>query len=177
MSRLQTVDPKTAQGRAKELFDGPLKGMHLNVFKNMANSPAAVDAYLGMSGALKGGLLTDAEREAIALAVSQANDCQYCLAAHTGLAKMAGLTPDQMLAARRGNLDDAKLHTLVTFARNLNEKRGWLEDTDLIAMRSAGYTDGHIAETVAVYAMTIFSNYFNHVNDTDVDIPKAPPLD
>ena len=41
MPRLNTIDPATATGKAKEIFDGPLQGKHLNIFKGMANSPAA----------------------------------------------------------------------------------------------------------------------------------------
>ena len=74
MPRLNVVDPATATGRVKEIFDGPLKGKHLNIFKGFANSPAVLDAYLGMSGALSKTSLSAKEREAIALAVAQANE-------------------------------------------------------------------------------------------------------
>jgi len=172
MSRLKPIDPAQAKGRAKELFDGPLKGKHFNIFKSMANSPAAVEAYLGMSTALAKGSLTAAERELIALALSEANQCEYCIAAHTAIGKGAGLSDAATLAARRGHIEsDPRQDALVKFALRLHEKRGWVSDEDLQTFRSAGFTDAHIAEVIAVYAHTLFTNYFNHVNSTPVDFP------
>lgn len=176
MPRLQVVQPPTATGRAKEIFDGPLKGKHLNIFKGMANSPAALQAYLSFSGALAEGTLTAAEREVIALATGQSNDCAYCVSAHTALGKMAGLSEAQTVEARRGRMNDAKLSALATFVRTLNEKRGHISDAELQAVRAAGYDDGQIAEAIAGYALNIYTNYFNHVNGTDVDFPTPPAL-
>ena len=85
------VDPATASPAAKAIFDGPLKGKHLNIFKGLGNSAAALEAYLGMSGALAKGGLTAQERELIALTVGQANNCGYCVAAHTAIGTGAGL--------------------------------------------------------------------------------------
>lgn len=177
MPRLKPIEPAEAQGRAKELFEGPLKAAPLNIFKSMINSPAAVEAYLGMSAALAKGGLSEQEREEIALSISEANQCTYCVAAHSALGKKAGLTDTRVLAARRGHVEgDAKHDALVKFALKLHEKRGWLSDEDLQHFRAAGYTDAHAAEAIAVYAQTIFTNYFNHVNATAVDFPAATPL-
>ena len=177
MPRLNTVEPENATGRAKEIFDGPLKGKHLNIFKGMANSPAALETYLGISGALKNASLSDAEKEVVQLAVGEANGCKYCTAAHTMMAKNAGLTEDQTLAARRGSIpDDPKLNALAGFATAINEKKGWVSDDDLSNFKNAGYDDGAVAEVLAVYAQAIFTNYFNHVNETDVDFPAAPAV-
>ncbi|MFG0325702.1 MAG: carboxymuconolactone decarboxylase family protein [Phycisphaerales bacterium JB037] len=176
MPRLNVVDPATAEGRAKELFEGPLKGMHANIFKGIANSGAALDFYVQASGALKNGLLTGAEREVIQLTIAQANDCDYCLAAHTAIGKMEGLSEDQTVAARKGTLDDAKLAALSKFAGTLHEKRGWASDDDLAAFKSAGYTDGHVPEVIAGIALAYFTNYFNHTHDTEVDFPAAPKI-
>ncbi|MEQ8318150.1 MAG: carboxymuconolactone decarboxylase family protein [Phycisphaerales bacterium] len=177
MPRLNTIDPSTATGKAKELFDGPLKGKHLNIFKGMANSPAGLQAYLGMSGALAEGSLTAAEREIVALVTAQQNDCEYCLAAHTHIGKGAGLSEAQTIAARRGDLDDAKLGALVTFTRSLLEKKGFADEGDLRAFKDAGYDDGDVVEVIAAVALNFFTNYFNHVNGTDVDLPQAPALE
>ncbi|MCA9281004.1 MAG: carboxymuconolactone decarboxylase family protein [Phycisphaeraceae bacterium] len=174
MPRLSTVDPANATGRARELFDGPLHGKHFNIFKGMANSPAALDAYLAFSGALGKGSLTAGEREAIALAVGEANQCDYCLAAHTALAKGAGLPDAHALGARRGAVKDAqKLDALVKFALRLHEKKGAVSDEDLKTFKAAGYTDAHAAEVVANYALNVYTNYFNHLNQTSVDFPAA----
>ena len=176
MNRLSTIEPMQATGRAKEIFDGPLTGKHFNIFKAMATGPAALDAYLALSGALAKGQLSAKEREVVQLAVGEANGCDYCLAAHTAIGKGAGLTEAQTIEARRGSLADAKLNALARFTLAVHEKRGTVSDQDLTAFRAAGYTDGHVGEVIANYALATFTNYFNHVNDTAVDFPAAPKL-
>lgn len=176
MSRLAPVNPASATGRVKEIFEGPLKGKHFNIFKSMANSGAALDVYLGMAGALGKGLLNDKEREVIQLAVGQANNCQYCLSAHTAIGKGAGLTEGQTLEARRGKLGDARLDALARFALAIHEKKGFVSDADLSAFKSAGFADGHVAEVVANYALAVYTNYFNHVNQTPLDFPAIQSI-
>lgn len=176
MPRLNVVDPARAEGRAKELFDGPLKGMHINIFKGLANSGAALDFYAQGTGALKGGKLSGAEREVIQLTIGQSNGCDYCLAAHTAVGQKEGLSQEQTVAARTGTLGDAKLSALSKFAGTIHEKRGWVSDEDLAAFRNAGYDDGHVAEVVAGVALAYFTNYFNHINQTEVDFPAAPSV-
>jgi uncharacterized peroxidase-related enzyme len=177
MARLPVIDPHTATGPVKEIFDGPLKGKHLNIFKGMANSPAALKTYLGIAGALGSSGLSPKEQEIIHLAVSESNACGYCLAAHTVIGKGAGLTEQQTVAARRhASLGEPKLDALKNFAVALHEKKGHVSDADLAAFRKAGYTDGNIADVTAVYALAIFTNYFNHVNDTAIDFPAPPAI-
>lgn len=176
MTRIAPIDPATATGKARELFDGPLKGMHINIFKSMAASPAAVQAYLGMAGALKHSGLSAKEQEVVQLTVGQANSCDYCVAAHTFIGKGAGLTEAQTVGARRGKPGDAKLDALSRFVLTLHEKRGNVSDDDVKGFKAAGYTDGNLAEVVAAYALATFTNYFNHVNQTPVDFPSPPTL-
>lgn len=176
MSRLATVEATQAQGRVKEIYEGPLKGKHFNIFKSMANSPAALDAYLGIAGALEKASLTLAQREVIQLAVGQATGCDYCVAAHTAIGKSGGLSEAQTIGARRGSVDDPKLNALAKFALAVHEKRGHISDADLASFRGAGFTDGNVAEALAVYALAIYTNYFNHVNNTPIDFPPAPKI-
>lgn len=173
MPRIKPVDPATASGRAKEIFDGPLKGKHFNIFKSMAASPAVLDTYLAMAGAVGKSALSEKEREVIQLAIGQANSCDYCLAAHTAIGKGAGLSDDQTLQARRGKLADTKLDALARFALAIHEKHGAVSDADFSAFKAAGYTDAHAGEVVAVYSLAVFTNTFNHVNQTPVDFPAA----
>ena len=87
-----------------------------NMMKTMARSPAALDGYLAFSGALAAGGLNVKFREQIALAVAQANQCEYCLAAHTAIGGMVGLTQDQVTAAREVRNGDAKVDAGLKFA-------------------------------------------------------------
>ncbi|MBL9000813.1 MAG: carboxymuconolactone decarboxylase family protein [Phycisphaerae bacterium] len=176
MPRLSVVDPASAPAPAKAIFDGPLKGKHFNIFKGMANSPAALEAYLALAGALNKSSLTAAQREVIALTLAEANGCDYCAAAHTHFGTAAGLTKEQTIEARRGRMQDPTLHALAAFTLALKEKQGHVTDADLAAFRAAGFNDGHIAEAVAVYTLNLYTNFFNHVNQTVVDLPAAPAL-
>ena len=178
MARLQPVNHATATGETKAVLDTVKSklGKVPNILATMANSPAAANAYLSLSGALAGGSLTAATREAIALAVGQANECDYCLAAHTALAKGAGLSDEEALAARHSHSQDPKTEAILRFARRLVDTRGNVSDDEVSALRTAGVTDGEIAEIVAVVSLNIYTNYFNHVAETEVDFPPAPAL-
>ena len=178
MPRLNSIDPANAEGEVKEIYDGIKKafGGVNNIFQGMANSPAGLNAYLGMSATLAGGGLSKIEIEIVALATSDYNGCDYCNAAHTTIAKMNGLSDDEVLAIRRGKSENEKYNTLAQFAHRVLQTKGFVEDDDIQKMRDAGYTDGNIVEVVAVIAHTTFSNFFNHVHATEVDFPAAPKL-
>jgi uncharacterized peroxidase-related enzyme len=179
MSRLNQLNPDTASGRAKELLAGVKSKLGLvpNMTRAMANAPAALDGYLQLNGALSKGTLSPKIREQIALAVSQANGCDYCLSAHTAIGKMVGLTHDQIRDSRLGNAVDPKTDALLRFARKVVETRGRVGDDDLNDVRQAGFNDEVIAEVIAHVALNVFTNYFNEVNETDIDFPKAEVLD
>ena len=177
MPRLPVIDPAAATGTVKEIFEGPLKGKEINIFKGMANSPVGLKAYLGLAGALAAGELSDKERETIALVVGEANTCDYCVAAHTALGKGAGLSEDQTVAVRRGDATgDAKLDALVRFTRAILEKKGFADEGDIEAFKSAGYHDGSVVEVIVAISMNFYTNYFNHLNETEVDFPAVPAL-
>lgn len=178
MARITQLTPETATGKAKVLLDNVQSklGMVPNMTRAMANAPAVLDGYLALSGALAKGSLTAKIREQIALTVGQANGCDYCLAAHTALGKMQGLTADQIVDSRRGTSVDPKTDAILRFARTLVQERGVVGETDLINVRDAGLDDGDIAEVVANVALNTFTNYFNHVADTEVDFPQAEAL-
>ncbi|MGP1345733.1 MAG: carboxymuconolactone decarboxylase family protein [Phycisphaerales bacterium] len=177
MPRIPLIDPSQASGKTKEIFDGPLKGKHLNIFKAMGNSPAALEFYLGAAGALKHAALTAAEQEVVQLAIGAANDCDYCQAAHTAIGKSVGLTDAQTVGARRGTVEaDPRLNALAKFALKIHEKKGFVDDADITAFKGAGFNDGHVMEVVGVYALATFTNYVNHIAQTPVDFPSPPAL-
>lgn len=178
MARFTQINPETANGKVKDLFTavkGKL-GLVPNLVRGLANSPAALEGYLALSGTLGGGSLSAKDRERIALAVAQTNGCDYCLAAHTALGKMAGLTADQIRDSRVGTAADPKAAALVRFTRRVLATHGHVTDAEVAAARAAGYTDGDLAEVVANIAVNVLSNYFNHVAGTDIDFPKAEAI-
>lgn len=178
MSRIPRQNPETATGKAKDLLDAVKAKLGLvpNMTRAMATAPAVLEGYLALSGALGHGTLSAKVREQIALAVGEANQCEYCLAAHATIGRSLGLTADQLRDARLGTAIDPKTDALLRFARVVVEKRGRVSDADVAAVRAAGHDDGAIAEVVAAVALNLFTNYFNHVAGTDLDFPKAPAL-
>ncbi len=177
MQRITPVDPALATGRVKEIFEGPLKGKASNLFKALGAAPAALEGYVSLAHAVAHGTLSAREREVIALAVGQANHCEYCLAAHTAIGRSVGLKDDQMLGARRGAIvGDPKLHGLARFALALHEKRGAVSNDDVASFTRAGYTEAQMGEVIACYSLDTLTNYFNKANQTVLDFPAAPAL-
>jgi uncharacterized peroxidase-related enzyme len=179
MPRIKPVDQNTADPATAELLNSVRRSMGTvpNPIATMANSPAVAKAYLGFAQALSGGTLPRRLREEVALVVGDANAWGYCVAAHTALAKRAGLTEQQTKDARRATSGDEKEQAALVFARKVVQDRGIVADADVDMLRRAGYTEGEIGEIVANVALSIFTNYFNHVAATEVDFPAAPSLE
>ncbi|MFK7820652.1 MAG: carboxymuconolactone decarboxylase family protein [Planctomycetaceae bacterium] len=178
MPRLTVVEPDQAADDVKQIYNGleAKMGKVINIFKGMGNSSAALNAYLSMSGALKQGELLPDDREIIYLAVSEMNGCEYCVAAHTMISQKSGMTDNQILAARRWEAEEPKHQALLNFVRQVIDKKGFVSDEELTAVRDAGYSDGQIAETIAFIGLATYSNLFNHVFDTPLDFPEVPKL-
>ena len=104
-------------------------------------------------------------------AVSNANACEYCTSAHTALGKRFGIDTGELTRNLQGFSGDPKVESALQFARAVSVRRGWVTDEELGRVREAGYTEGEIVEIIATVAMTTFTNYFNHVAETDVDFP------
>jgi uncharacterized peroxidase-related enzyme len=177
MQRIAAVNPAEATGKAKQLLDGVQSklGMTPNLMKTLAAGPVALEAYLNFGAALGTGKLDAKFREQIALAVAQANSCEYCLSAHSAIGKMVGLNPQEITASREAHSADAKRDAGLQFVQALVVQRGVVSDQALAQVKAAGFSDGDIAEIVANVAVNIFTNYFNHVARTDVDFPRVTP--
>ncbi len=149
-------------------------GLVPNLFRLVATSPAALEGYLGLSGALGKGALPAPTRERIALAVAEVNGCAYCLSAHTSLSKNIAKHDDAEIAANRaGRSNDAKADAAVRFAAKVTELRGHVSDQDLQAVRDAGYSDAQVIEIVQHVALNTWTNYINEVAKTDIDFPQV----
>jgi uncharacterized peroxidase-related enzyme len=147
-------------------------GIVPNLFRLVSNSPAALEGYLGMSGALGKGALPAATRERIALAVAEINSCGYCLSAHTYLGKnLAKLDDAEIIVNRSGTSNDAMAGAAVRFAAKVAQLRGHVSDEDLHAVKAAGYSDAQVIEIVQHVALNTWTNYVNEVAKTDIDFP------
>lgn len=178
MSRIETpasVDEAPEASRAQ--LEGVRKqlGSVPNLFRLVANSPAGLDGYLGLSGALSKGALDAKTRERIALAVANVNGCTYCNSAHGFIAKNLLKVDDVEIAANRaGRSNDPRADAAVRFAVQLVEARGRVDAADVEAVQAAGYNDAELVEIVAHVALNTFTNYVNEAFETEVDFPVVP---
>jgi uncharacterized peroxidase-related enzyme len=147
-------------------------GVAPNVHLTVANSPAALEGYVGLGAALAKGSISAATGERIALAVAEINGCNYCLSAHTYLAKnLAKLDDAEITANRSGQSNDPKADAAVRFAAAVARERGHVSEAAVSAVKLAGYSDAEVVEIVLHVALNTWTNYINEVAQTDIDFP------
>jgi uncharacterized peroxidase-related enzyme len=169
------IDPTASTGAIKELFDKTQKqlGRVPNLYRAMANAPAALEGYLNFRSALQSGQLNMKFREQLALLIAEDNGCEYCVSAHTFRGEKIGLSTEELSANRQAHSADPKSAAALHFARLVVAHKGNVVDDDVIVVRAAGWSDGEISEIVAHVALNIFSNYFSHVARPDIDFPRT----
>lgn len=180
MTRLQPLNPETTTGKTKDLFNAVQKklGMVPNMMRTMGNSYAVLNGYLSFSGSLGESKIGDRMGEQIALVVAEANQCEYCLSAHTLIGgKLLGIDEATLTASRTAETSDSKTNAALVFAQTLVTKKGLVNDADVAAVRDAGFTEGEIAEIIAHTALNILTNYFNNTASTFIDFPKVSLLE
>jgi uncharacterized peroxidase-related enzyme len=176
MTRLTALNPEEVTGKTKDLFNAVQAklGVVPNMMRTMGNSPAVLEGYLNLSGALSHGKLSAKTGELIALAVSESNSCDYCLAAHTFIGeKLVKADPEVLHNARTGNSADEKTAGILQFAKTLISKNGLVNDQDVAAVRNAGASDAEISEIIAHVGLNVFTNYFNNTANTEIDFPAV----
>jgi uncharacterized peroxidase-related enzyme len=144
-----------------------------NMFRAVANSPAALASMWGSFGALGRGALPAKLGEQVAVAIADRNRCHYCLAAHTMLGRKAGASAAEMSEAQAGRSDDPRTAAALAFALKVVERRADVADADVAALRAAGFDDEAIVELLAHVALNLFTNYVNVAFDVPLDFPKV----
>jgi uncharacterized peroxidase-related enzyme len=177
MSRLSVPNLETDTGPSGQVF-GQIKqaiGSVPNTYAAIAaHGPAALKSVLAADAVLAAGSLSKRDQELIKLVVSAAAGCDYCVAAHSHLAKLAGVRPEVLQQIREGQpTGDAKRDALVGFVRKLAQSSGTVSDADYAAIKSAGYSDSQLVEISLAFATTTFTNVFNRINDTEIDFPPV----
>ncbi len=159
------------------IFDALKKqvGFVPNLYATFAYSENALKNYLDFAGAPTS--LKAKEKEVVNLAVSQVNNCDYCLAAHTAIGKMNGFNDEQILELRQGKASfDAKLDALAALAKNVTENRGNTDATVLEKFFNAGWSKENLIDTISLVGDKTISNYINNTVKTEIDFPAAPSL-
>lgn len=165
--------------KAQPLLEAVKKQLGLvpNMFRVVSNSPAALEGYLGLSGALGKGTLPAATRERVALELAEINGCTYCLSAHAYLGKnLAKLDDAEIITNRKGHSNAPKADAAVHFAAQVTKTRRQVGNSDVEAVCAAGFSDAQIVEIVLHVALNTLTNYVNNVAETVIDFPVAKPL-
>jgi uncharacterized peroxidase-related enzyme len=146
-----------------------------NLYATFAHSATALGTYLAFQNAKSS--LNAKQREVVNLVVSQVNDCDYCLAAHTAVGKMVGFTDAQILEIRRGRATfDPKLDALARFVKEVTETRGHVAAASTTAFFEGGWTRGNLVDVMLAIGDKIVSNYLHGATKVPVDFPAAPKL-
>jgi len=150
-------------------------GFMPNIYGVFAESPAVIKAYLALTNLLNSGSFSPAEQQLMLLTVSALNGCEYCVAAHTMVGKMSHLDDAIIEAVRNGlPIPDARMAALHHFTRQLVEKRGWLDESEVDNFIAAGFSKAQVFEVALANSIKTLSNYINHMADTPLDEAMEP---
>ncbi len=145
-----------------------------NLFGVFSHSPAAAEAYASIGKALEKAALDPAEQQVVFLTVSAKNGCDYCVAAHSTLAKSTDMSDEVLEALRSGEeLPDERLQAVSRFAAAMRDHQGWVPEDELKAFEKAGYSERHVLDVITILAMKTLSNYTNHLAGTPLDAAFA----
>jgi uncharacterized peroxidase-related enzyme len=175
LSRLTVPSPDDVPAGAQGILAnvGAQLGFVPNMFKTISANPTVLEAVTTLQRTMSQ-VLDAKTRHSIALAVSEANGCDYCLAIHTYVSsEFGGMSSDDINLSRAGSSVDPKRAAVARFAKRVVESRGQVSDADLEAVRGAGYTDPQILAIVTVAVQALLTNFINNVNQTDIDIPAV----
>lgn len=173
MNRIPLIDRNSTTPERKQLLDAihAAFGASPNMFRAVANAPAALRSMWGSFGALGKGVIGAQLGEQIAVAVANRNACDYCLAAHTALGRKAGVSGEALAAAQTGESADPRTAAVLRFVLQLVNERGQVDAADVQALRDQGVNDEQIVEIVAHVALNLFTNYVNVALGVPVDFP------
>ncbi|MBU2921772.1 carboxymuconolactone decarboxylase family protein [Winogradskyella psychrotolerans] len=178
MNTFNILTREDVSANNQAIFDNLKKavGFVPNLYATYAHSDTALENYLTFANAKTS--LSAKEKEVVNLAVSQVNDCIYCLSAHTAIGKMNGFTDEQILELRAGfSTVNDKLDALAKLAKNITENRGKTDEIVLENFFNAGYTKGNLIDTIALVGDKTISNYIHSTTQVPVDFPVAQPLE
>jgi len=163
---------------AQLIFDSIQKGMGKvpNLYATIGYSATALKAFLDFSEAFNKSAFTPKEREAIYLVVSEVNNCNYCLSAHTLMATMKGFTKDDTIAFRKGVSTDKRINTIIQLAKSLAENKGKADEAVLQNFFDEGFDETALMDLIGLVTLRTFTNYVYANTQIPVDFPAYEPL-
>ena len=173
MARIELPIREQAAAETHEILDSAQQhlGFLPNGLRLLSLSPKALQAYVDLQTTMSR-VLDEKTQEAVALAVSRANGCNYCVATHCFNTRANSQTVSSEIALNlEGSSTDPKRAAAAAFARRITETRGKVSDADLAAVREAGYSDGQIVELTVLVVRYTLTNFLNNMADVEIDIP------
>lgn len=163
---------------SQEIFDTMSKrlGRMPNLYATIGYSAASLKAMLASEESVSHGVFTAKEREAIYLVVSEVNHCDYCLAAHTLLARKRGFTDEEIVGLRKGHATDPRLHSAVQLAKAIAENKGQASEAVKDAFFAAGYDEAALMDLISLVTVRTFTNYVYALTKIPVDYPAVAPI-
>lgn len=163
-------DSKAALIHAKQTF-----GFIPNLEGIFAQAPAMLKGSMALWDLFETTSFSSVEQQVIYLTANYEHECCYCMAAHSGLAKMVGISTEDIQALRNGTpLLDSRLQALRHFTKRIIQARGWVDDDEIKEFLAAGYTQRQVLEVILGIAIKIMHNYTNHIAKTPLDKPFQP---
>jgi uncharacterized peroxidase-related enzyme len=172
MTTLRIHDETTAPEAARDALAGVRRayGFVPNVLGELAGNPAVLDAYLALGTFARKTGFTPLELQVIQIAASVENECHFCVAAHSAVAKGQSLDDAVIEAVRaRRAIPDRRLEALRLFTQKVTVQRGFVTDADVAGFKAAGWTDADILGVILGVAMKAISNYVNHIAETPLN--------
>lgn len=173
--KLHSIDsaPEAAQDKLRGAEQA--MGFLPNLFAKMAEAPQVLEAYQTLSGLFQKTSLSPVEQQVVLLTVSVENECHFCVAAHSGGAKKAGIDEADLQALREQKpLQDERLNALHAFTLDVVRNRGWVGDDAVDRFLKAGFSEQQVLEVVLGVSMKTLSNYTNHIAGTPLNEELKP---
>jgi uncharacterized peroxidase-related enzyme len=147
-----------------------------NLFATIGLSGNALSSYFAFQQAQAKGTFKAKEREAIFLAVSEVNQCSYCLSAHTALGKMNGYSEEETVQLRNGTIADKILNVITRLAASIAKERGRADEMLVEEFYALGYDDTALIDLIALVADKTFANFVHNLTKIPIDFPVVKPL-
>lgn len=178
MTKINVPTQEQVDQKAQAIFESLNQnlGMVPNLYATIGYSSATLEGYLNYSGNVGASSFNKKQIEAIKLAVSELNGCEYCTAAHTAIAKMNGFSEEETIAIRKGKVEDLKLGVLIGVAREAADQKGRISDQSKETFFSSGFDAKALIDLIAVVNVVSFTNFVHNATKVPVDFPAAPAL-
>ncbi len=166
MAWINETSDSEAQGPLREIYDAvkAQRGKVARILSVHSLDPAALQHHLDLYMHLMftPGPLSRREREAIAVTVSAANGCAYCVAHHMEALQRYEKDEVELDKVREApeQLANQRLRVMLLYARQLTVAPSTMDETQVAALRSAGLTD---QELLRINLVTAYFNFVNRI--------------